>query len=71
MGQFLGRGQMQVGKHDLVFANQVVLGRQGLFYVHHHVGFFKDLGRGGDQFGPGRGVLFIGKAAAGAGIFFD
>ena len=64
------RGQMQVGEHDLAFTDHVVLGRQGLFDMHDHVGRIEDLFGDVDHLGPGIDVGLIGKAAAGPCGFF-
>jgi hypothetical protein len=70
LGQFFCRCQMQVGKNDLAFPDQVVLGRQRFFHMHHHVGSFIYFTGCCDHLGTGFDIGRIFETAAAAGTRF-
>jgi len=71
MGEFLGRGQMQVGEDDLAFPDQAVFLGKGLLDMHDHVGFLIDFRSGRDDLRPGPGVGVVLEPAAPAGLRLD
>ena len=62
-------GEVQVGKQDLAFAQQLILGGKRLFDLDDHIGDIVNLPGRFQQLCTDGGILFIGKAAAEAGAF--
>ena len=55
---------MQIGKENLVFAEERIFLREWLFDFHHHVGTGENLGVAGDNFHTGLAIVFVAEADA-------
>ena len=70
VGQFLVRGQVEVGENDLAFPDEIVFQGHGLFHVHDHssaiVNFLRDV----DNFRADFPVCLVFKSTARSGVLF-
>ena len=66
----IGR-EVQVGEQNLILAQTLALDRLRFLDLDDHLGEGKHLFGGGDDFRPGRDVIGVRKARAGAGVGLD
>ena len=57
---------MQIGKENLVFAEERIFLREWLFDFHHHVGAGENLGVAGDNFRAGLKIVVVEEANSGS-----